>query len=133
MSNDNKKPELKLCKCRDFTQEGAMTVKRINDDFYQCPRCGGLIPRTFKPKEICHICKEPILSKGSDICSGVHYVPVHTLVEPKVDVMELKGIMRVKQEWLDKYEEGKCSRGRLLQELAQAIADHLKKDEDERT
>jgi hypothetical protein len=34
-----------LCKCRDLSQEGAMTVKVINNDFFQCPRCGGLIVR----------------------------------------------------------------------------------------
>ena len=36
------KENIRLCKCRDG--EGAMTVRRINDDFHQCPRCGGLLP-----------------------------------------------------------------------------------------
>ena len=40
----------KLCHCRDDS-DGAMTVKRINDDFHQCPRCGGLFPLGYIKKE----------------------------------------------------------------------------------
>lgn len=35
--------DIHLCRCRN-DEEGAMTVKRLNDDFHQCPRCGGLLP-----------------------------------------------------------------------------------------
>ncbi len=37
----------------------------------------------IEERKICHICKEPILSKGSMYCSAVHYVPVHSLSEIK--------------------------------------------------
>jgi hypothetical protein len=30
----------KLCKCN---KDRAMTVRKINDDFFECPRCGGLM------------------------------------------------------------------------------------------
>lgn len=48
-----------ICHCG---QEGAMTVKVLNDDFFQCPRCGGLFVREYIPKKDlqCYSCGEPI-------------------------------------------------------------------------
>ena len=47
-----------LCKCRN-DDNGAMTVKRINDDFHQCPRCGGLFPIGYiKRSEVEVACKK---------------------------------------------------------------------------
>jgi hypothetical protein len=43
-------------------------------------------------------------------------------LEVCIDAKIAKGIMRAEQEWLDKYEQGLCTRGRLLEELAKAIS-----------
>lgn len=35
-------PKLHACKCRN-DEEGAMTVKRLDEGLFQCPRCSGII------------------------------------------------------------------------------------------
>ena len=35
------KERVRICKC---SQDVAKTVKVFNNDFFQCPRCGGLLP-----------------------------------------------------------------------------------------
>lgn len=42
------KKKLKLCRCNHGS-----TVKHINDDFFECPRYGGLIPRVKDIKSQC--------------------------------------------------------------------------------
>lgn len=67
MTPDGKitEPKPHACKCRDG-QEGAMTVRRLDEGLFQCPRCNGIIvdkpaPRPLMDEEKLAMALCPIL------------------------------------------------------------------------
>lgn len=62
----NENSKIHSCKCRNG-EEGAMTVKRIDENLFQCPRCGGII--VGKPSLVAlDICKVKTLLDTFQSC-----------------------------------------------------------------
>ena len=118
-----------LCKCRQGA--GAMTVKVVNDDFFQCPRCSGLFVRNTRPEVSVEEIEEVIKNTLIDYTDAKSIdAQLNSIINQKLQLswLDQKQMNITATEINLKTDQAKRKCKEVARVLAQAIKERINKD-----